>query len=75
MSVRNSSLPNVLHHRLRCHVTAHVRLPQGALIATAWTALMHLGEQGYLDHTARIMQVQSCDVNHMSRHISTQTAS
>jgi hypothetical protein len=32
-------------------------LLQGALIATAWTALMHLGEQGYLDHTARIMQV------------------
>lgn len=28
----------------------------GALIATAWTALMHLGEQGYLDHTAKIMQ-------------------
>ena len=33
-------------------------LLQGALIATAWTALMHLGEQGYLDHTARIMQVR-----------------
>lgn len=37
---------------------ATCRLLQGALIATAWTALMHLGEQGYLDHTARIMQVR-----------------
>lgn len=36
-----------------------VYMLQGALIATAWTALMHLGEQGYLDHTARIMKVNS----------------
>ncbi len=30
----------------------------GALIATAWTALVHLGESGYLAHTAKIMQVR-----------------
>ena len=50
-----------LHSQIDCIAVllcdAKSVLLQGALIATAWTALMHLGEQGYLDHTARIMQV------------------
>ena len=45
-------------HRFMLPCDATPVLLQGALIATAWTALMHLGEQGYLDHTARIMQVR-----------------
>ena len=29
----------------------------GALIATAWASMVHLGEAGYMDATAKIMQV------------------
>ena len=30
----------------------------GALIATAWASLVHLGRQGFLDATGRIMKVR-----------------
>jgi glutamate/tyrosine decarboxylase-like PLP-dependent enzyme len=30
----------------------------GALIATAWASMVHLGEAGFLDITKRIMQVR-----------------
>ena len=29
----------------------------GALIATAWVSMVHMGEAGYLEATAKIMQV------------------
>ena len=30
----------------------------GALIATAWASMIHLGEQGYVELTRKIMQVR-----------------
>lgn len=35
----------------------------GALISTAWTALVHLGWDGYLDITRRVMQVPPPDIH------------
>ena len=32
----------------------------GALIATAWASMVHLGEAGFLDITKRIMQARFC---------------
>ena len=30
----------------------------GALIATAWASLVHMGEQGFLDITQKLMQAR-----------------